>query len=56
MFIVNYFICIIALPFFVLQVNLKMREITEMEHKSKQHLLDSPSHQKVWYRQDHASG
>lgn len=34
-------------PFFVLQVNLKMREITEKEHKSKQHLLESPSHQKV---------
>ncbi len=34
-------------PFFVLQVNLKMREITEKEHKSKQHLLESPSPQKV---------
>lgn len=34
-------------PFVVLQVNLKMREITEKEHKSKQHLLESPSHQKV---------
>lgn len=31
----------------MLQVNLKMREITEKEHKSKQHLLDSPSPQKV---------
>ncbi|XP_016414894.1 calmodulin-regulated spectrin-associated protein 1-B-like isoform X2 [Sinocyclocheilus rhinocerous] len=37
-------------------VNLKMREITEKEHKSKQHLLESPSHQKVRYRRDHASG
>lgn len=30
-----------------LQVNLKMREIAEKEHKLKQHLLESPSHQKV---------
>ncbi|XP_056093050.1 calmodulin-regulated spectrin-associated protein 1-B isoform X2 [Rhinichthys klamathensis goyatoka] len=56
-----------AMIFWINKVNLKMREITEMEHKSKQHLLDSPSHQKspskwywklvpVRYRRDHASG
>lgn len=31
----------------LLQVNLKMREITEKEVKLKQQLLDSPAHQKV---------
>lgn len=30
-----------------LQVNIKMREIVEKELKMKQHLLESPSHQKV---------
>lgn len=33
--------------FFLLQVNLKMREITEKEVKLKQQLLESPAHQKV---------
>lgn len=32
---------------FLLQVNMKMREITEREHKVKHHPLESPSHQKV---------
>lgn len=32
---------------FPLQVNMKMREITEREHKVKHHPLESPSHQKV---------
>lgn len=31
----------------LLQVNMKMREITEREHKVKHHPLESPSHQKV---------
>ncbi|XP_035385819.1 calmodulin-regulated spectrin-associated protein 1-B isoform X9 [Electrophorus electricus] len=35
-----------AMIFWINKVNLKMREITEKEHKVKQHLLDSPSHQK----------
>uniref|UniRef100_A0A8C1PUT3 Calmodulin regulated spectrin-associated protein 1b n=1 Tax=Cyprinus carpio TaxID=7962 RepID=A0A8C1PUT3_CYPCA len=41
-----------AMVFWINKVNLKMREITEKEHKSKQHLLESPSHQKSpskWY-------
>ncbi|XP_067294189.1 calmodulin-regulated spectrin-associated protein 1-B isoform X3 [Pseudorasbora parva] len=56
-----------AMVFWINKVNLKMREFTEKEHKSKQHLLESPSHQKspskwywklvpVRYRRDHASG
>ncbi|XP_016383388.1 calmodulin-regulated spectrin-associated protein 1-B isoform X3 [Sinocyclocheilus rhinocerous] len=45
-----------AMVFWINKVKLKMREITEKEHKSKQHLLESPSHQKVRYRRDHASG
>ncbi|XP_051972499.1 calmodulin-regulated spectrin-associated protein 1-B-like isoform X1 [Xyrauchen texanus] len=56
-----------AMVFWINKVNQKMREITEKEHKSKQHLLESPSHQKspskwywklvpVRYRRDHASG
>ncbi|XP_043096593.1 calmodulin-regulated spectrin-associated protein 1-B isoform X2 [Puntigrus tetrazona] len=56
-----------AMVFWINKVNLKMREISEREHKSKQHLLESPSHQKspskwywklvpVRYRRDHASG
>lgn len=32
---------------FPLQVNMKIREITEREHKVKHHPLESPSHQKV---------
>ncbi|XP_061118686.1 calmodulin-regulated spectrin-associated protein 1-B-like isoform X3 [Conger conger] len=35
-----------AMVFWVNKVNLKMREIAEKEHKVKQHLLESPSHQK----------
>ncbi|XP_076853862.1 calmodulin-regulated spectrin-associated protein 1-B isoform X3 [Brachyhypopomus gauderio] len=35
-----------AMIFWINKVNLKMREITEKEHKVKQHLLDSPGHQK----------
>nr|XP_055056689.1 calmodulin-regulated spectrin-associated protein 1-B isoform X3 [Misgurnus anguillicaudatus] len=45
-----------AMVFWINKVNMKMREITEKEHKSKQHLLESPSHQKVRYRRDHGSG
>lgn len=32
---------------FLLQVNMKMKEITERERKVKHHPLESPSHQKV---------
>ncbi|KAM9841078.1 calmodulin-regulated spectrin-associated protein 1a [Aulostomus maculatus] len=35
-----------AMLFWINKVNLKMREISEKELKIKQHLLDSPSHQK----------
>uniref|UniRef100_A0AAX7TSC2 Calmodulin regulated spectrin-associated protein 1a n=1 Tax=Astatotilapia calliptera TaxID=8154 RepID=A0AAX7TSC2_ASTCA len=42
--------------FWINKVNIKLREITEKECKMKQHLLDSPSHQKVRYRRDHLSG
>uniref|UniRef100_A0A3B3RMB8 Calmodulin regulated spectrin-associated protein 1a n=1 Tax=Paramormyrops kingsleyae TaxID=1676925 RepID=A0A3B3RMB8_9TELE len=56
-----------AMVFWINKVNLKMREITEKELKLKQHLLESPSHQKspskwywklvpVRYRRDHLSG
>ncbi|XP_053336659.1 calmodulin-regulated spectrin-associated protein 1-B isoform X1 [Clarias gariepinus] len=56
-----------AMVFWINKVNLKMREISEKENKVKQHLLDSPSHQKspskwywklvpVRYRREHASG
>ncbi|XP_035246561.1 calmodulin-regulated spectrin-associated protein 1-B-like isoform X2 [Anguilla anguilla] len=56
-----------AMVFWVNKVNLKMREIAEKELKLKQHLLESPSHQKspskwywklvpVRYRRDHLSG
>ncbi|CAN9504449.1 unnamed protein product [Ophioblennius macclurei] len=56
-----------AMVFWINKVNIKMREITEKECKMKQHLLDSPSHQKspskwywklvpVRYRRDHLSG
>ncbi|XP_069025492.1 LOW QUALITY PROTEIN: calmodulin-regulated spectrin-associated protein 1a [Embiotoca jacksoni] len=56
-----------AMVFWINKVNLKMREITEKECKMKQHMLDSPSHQKspskwywklvpVRYRRDHLSG
>ncbi|CAG08133.1 unnamed protein product, partial [Tetraodon nigroviridis] len=56
-----------AMVFWINKVNMKMREITEREHKVKHHPLESPSHQKspskwywklvpVRYRRDHASG
>ncbi|XP_041956997.1 calmodulin-regulated spectrin-associated protein 1-B isoform X1 [Alosa sapidissima] len=56
-----------AMVFWINKVNMKMREISEKEVKVKQHLLESPSHQKspskwywklvpVRYRRDHASG
>ncbi|XP_028852916.1 LOW QUALITY PROTEIN: calmodulin-regulated spectrin-associated protein 1-B-like [Denticeps clupeoides] len=56
-----------AMVFWINKVNMKIREITEKEVKGKQHLLESPSHQKchskwywklvpVRYRRDHASG
>uniref|UniRef100_A0A3P9LWL7 Calmodulin-regulated spectrin-associated protein 1-B n=1 Tax=Oryzias latipes TaxID=8090 RepID=A0A3P9LWL7_ORYLA len=56
-----------AMVFWINKVNLKMRELAENECKMKQHLLDSPSHQKspskwywklvpVRYRRDHLSG
>ncbi|XP_072228129.1 calmodulin-regulated spectrin-associated protein 1a isoform X2 [Leuresthes tenuis] len=45
-----------AMIFWINKVNIKMRELTEKECKMKQHLLDSPSHQKVRYRRDHLSG
>ncbi|KAJ8339061.1 hypothetical protein SKAU_G00358470 [Synaphobranchus kaupii] len=45
-----------AMVFWVNKVNLKMREIAEKEVKLKQHLLESPSHQKVRYRRDQLSG
>ncbi|XP_030004806.1 calmodulin-regulated spectrin-associated protein 1a isoform X12 [Sphaeramia orbicularis] len=35
-----------AMVFWINKVNMKMREITEKELKMKQHLLESPSHQK----------
>ncbi|XP_034402638.1 calmodulin-regulated spectrin-associated protein 1-B-like [Cyclopterus lumpus] len=45
-----------AMVFWINRVNIKMREIMEKELKMKQHLLDSPGHQKVRYRRDHMSG
>ncbi|XP_069379477.1 calmodulin-regulated spectrin-associated protein 1-B isoform X2 [Paralichthys olivaceus] len=56
-----------AMVFWINKVNMKMREISEREHKVKQHHLESPSHQKspskwywklvpVRYRREHASG
>ncbi|XP_006796822.1 calmodulin-regulated spectrin-associated protein 1a isoform X3 [Neolamprologus brichardi] len=45
-----------AMLFWINKVNIKLREITEKECKMKQHLLESPSHQKVRYRRDHLSG
>nr|XP_046230552.1 calmodulin-regulated spectrin-associated protein 1a isoform X3 [Scatophagus argus] len=45
-----------AMVFWINKVNMKMREIVEKELKMKQHLLESPSHQKVRYRRDHLSG
>ncbi|XP_060738633.1 calmodulin-regulated spectrin-associated protein 1-B isoform X1 [Tachysurus vachellii] len=45
-----------AMIFWINKVNLKMREISEKECKVKQHLLESPNHQKVRYRREHASG
>ncbi|XP_068609218.1 calmodulin-regulated spectrin-associated protein 1a [Brachionichthys hirsutus] len=56
-----------ATIFWINEVNTKTKEITEKEHKMKQRLLESPSHQKspskwywklvpVRYRRDHLSG
>uniref|UniRef100_A0A8C3AJX2 Calmodulin regulated spectrin-associated protein 1b n=1 Tax=Cyclopterus lumpus TaxID=8103 RepID=A0A8C3AJX2_CYCLU len=45
-----------AMVFWINKVNTKMREISEREHKVKHHPLESPSHQKVRYRREHASG
>ncbi|XP_034026808.1 calmodulin-regulated spectrin-associated protein 1-B isoform X1 [Thalassophryne amazonica] len=56
-----------AMVFWINKVNMKMREISEKEHKVKHHPLESPSHQKspskwywklvpVRYRREHASG
>ncbi|KAM4578502.1 calmodulin-regulated spectrin-associated protein 1-B isoform 3-T3 [Fundulus diaphanus] len=56
-----------AMVFWINKVNLKMRDMTEREHKVKHHPLESPSHQKspskwywklvpVRYRREHASG
>ncbi|XP_076014805.1 calmodulin-regulated spectrin-associated protein 1a [Genypterus blacodes] len=45
-----------AMVFWINKVNMKMREITDKELRMKQHLLESPSHQKVRYRRDHLSG
>lgn len=45
-----------AMVFWINKVNVKMREITEREHKVKHHPLESPSHQKVRYRREHGSG
>ncbi|XP_077457447.1 calmodulin-regulated spectrin-associated protein 1-B isoform X2 [Stigmatopora argus] len=45
-----------AMVFWINKVNTKMREISEKEYKVKHHLLESPSHQKVRYRREHASG
>uniref|UniRef100_A0A1A8F9E2 Calmodulin regulated spectrin-associated protein 1b n=2 Tax=Nothobranchius korthausae TaxID=1143690 RepID=A0A1A8F9E2_9TELE len=56
-----------AVVFWINKVNMKMREMTEREHKVKHHPLESPSHQKspskwywklvpVRYRREHASG
>ncbi|XP_029300555.1 calmodulin-regulated spectrin-associated protein 1-B-like isoform X2 [Cottoperca gobio] len=56
-----------AMVFWINKVNIKMREILEKELKMKQHLMESPSHQKspskwywklvpVRYRRDHLSG
>ncbi|KAF6727492.1 Calmodulin-regulated spectrin-associated protein 1-B [Oryzias melastigma] len=56
-----------AMVFWINKVNMKMREMTEREHKVKHHPLESPSHQKspskwywklvpVRYRREHPSG
>ncbi|XP_054467809.1 calmodulin-regulated spectrin-associated protein 1-B isoform X2 [Anoplopoma fimbria] len=45
-----------AMVFWINKVNTKMREIAEREQKVKHHPLESPSHQKVRYRREHASG
>ncbi|XP_054895053.1 calmodulin-regulated spectrin-associated protein 1-B isoform X2 [Poeciliopsis prolifica] len=56
-----------AMVFWINKVNMKMREMTEREHKVKHHPLESPSHQKspskwywklvpVRYRRENASG
>ncbi|XP_016886486.2 calmodulin-regulated spectrin-associated protein 1-B-like, partial [Cynoglossus semilaevis] len=45
-----------AMVFWINKVNMKMREVTEREHKVKHHPLESPSHQKVRYRREHPAG
>ncbi|XP_066502369.1 calmodulin-regulated spectrin-associated protein 1a isoform X2 [Hoplias malabaricus] len=45
-----------AMVFWINKVILKTREISEKELKLKQHLMESPCHQKVRYRRDHLSG
>ncbi|KAG7266535.1 LOW QUALITY PROTEIN: hypothetical protein CRUP_000995 [Coryphaenoides rupestris] len=45
-----------AMVFWINKVNMKLREYAEREHRVKQHPLESPSHQKVRYRREHASG
>ncbi|KAJ7986793.1 hypothetical protein DPEC_G00332060 [Dallia pectoralis] len=42
--------------FWINEVILKMREITEKEAKTQQHFLESQRHQKVRYRRDNLSG
>ncbi|KAG9471558.1 hypothetical protein GDO78_014254 [Eleutherodactylus coqui] len=44
-----------AMVFWINKVNTKMREILEKEHRLKQQIIESPSHQKVRYRRDHPS-
>ncbi|KAM4662651.1 calmodulin-regulated spectrin-associated protein 1 isoform 2-T2 [Discoglossus pictus] len=44
-----------AMVFWINKVNLKMREMLEKEHRLKQQIIESPSHQKVRYRRDHPS-
>ncbi|XP_073496327.1 calmodulin-regulated spectrin-associated protein 1 isoform X2 [Phyllobates terribilis] len=44
-----------AMVFWINKVNMKMREILEKEHRIKQQIIESPSHQKVRYRRDHPS-
>ncbi|XP_075691215.1 calmodulin-regulated spectrin-associated protein 1 isoform X2 [Rhinoderma darwinii] len=44
-----------AMVFWINKVNMKMREILEKEHRLKQQIIESPSHQKVRYRRDHPS-
>lgn len=47
MYVIVFLLITVTDTRFLLQVNMKMREITEREHKVKHHPLESPSHQKV---------